>query len=111
MNYHSIKRSELKTTENYSERKFKIYLKIHYILLSLYSELFFWTISFIPFITLAICIYPENLNGIILFFHFLCWKLFAKRKYHELCDKDIEDLELTIEVLEDIKKERNRISA
>jgi hypothetical protein len=27
--------------------------------------------------------------------------------YHKECDKDIEELELTIQVLEDIQKERN----
>ena len=111
MNYHDIKQNELKTTENYSDRKFKNYLRVHYILLSLFSNLFFWAISFIPFVILPIFTGQTNLYGLFLFAHLLFWKIYAEKKYHELCDKDREELELTIEVLEDIKKERNRISA
>jgi hypothetical protein len=33
--------------------------------------------------------------------------LWGKKKYHEMCDKDVEELNLAIQVLEDIKKERN----
>ena len=111
MNYHDIKQNELKTTENYSDRKFKNYLRVHYILLSLFSYLFYWAISFIPFVILPIFTGQTNLYGLFLLTHLLFWKFYAEKKYHDLCDKDKEDLELTIEVLEEIKKERNRISA
>ncbi len=111
MNYHDIMRSELKTTENYSDRKFKNYLKTHYILLSLYSYSFFWAISFIPFVILPLFTGQTNLYGLFLITHFLFWKLYGEKKYHESCEKDIEELKLTIEVLEDIKKERIPISS
>ncbi|MBM3185105.1 MAG: hypothetical protein FJZ67_02295 [Bacteroidetes bacterium] len=91
MNYHDIKGIESKLTESYTDRKFSNYLKFHYIIKFLHSTLFFWTISFVPFLIAPIYLYPE-------------------KKYHELCDKNIEELELTMEVLEDIKKERIKIN-
>lgn len=111
MNYHDIKRNELKTTENYSDRKFKNYLRVHYILLSLFSYLFFWAISFFPFAVLPIFTGQTHLYGLFLFTHLLYWKLYAEKKYYELCAKDIEELKLSIEVLEDIQNERNAFSA
>ena len=50
INYHSIKAKELETTKLYSAKKFRRYVKAHKILLACYSELFFWGISWIPFI-------------------------------------------------------------
>jgi len=41
-----------------------------------------------------------------LFIHFLFWKFLGEKMYHKQCDKDIEGLDITIEVLEDIRKEK-----
>ena len=38
--------------------------------------------------------------------HFLFWEFKGEKMYHKDCYKDIEELELTIQVLEDIKKEK-----
>lgn len=111
MNYHDIKKNEVKTTEKYSDRKFRAYLKTHYVLRTLYSEFVFWGFSFAPFFIIPLITGQTNLYGLFLASHLLFWKLYAEKKYHEMCDKEIEVLELTIEVLEDIQKERNTISA
>ena len=103
--YHSIREGELETTKDYCEKRFNRYIKFHKILRKLYSELFFWSISTLPFLIVSVFI----LNGAYLFFlivHFLFWKFKGEKMYHKDCDKDIEELELTIEVLEDIKKEK-----
>lgn len=110
MNYHEIKRNELTNTEKFSDRKYKIYLKAHYVLRYVYSELFFWTLSFATFIIFPIIFGQTSLFGFFLISHFLYWKFFGERKYHELCDNDIEELELTIQVLEDIQKERTTVN-
>jgi hypothetical protein len=51
-NYHEIKEKELETTKDYSDKKLRRYIKLHKILLSLYSKLFFWVISFIPMLVI-----------------------------------------------------------
>lgn len=107
MNYHDIKQKELETTKDYSEKKFKRYIKLHRILLSLYSEMFFWSLSLIVMMLFPIILGQTNLCLLFLFGHLLFWKLKGEKMYHKDCDKDIEELELTILVLEDIKKERN----
>lgn len=102
-NYHEIKEKEFLTTQEYSERKFNRYLKAHRILLSVTNEKFFWFISFVPFAIFSF------FSGEYLFFliiHFLYWMLYGKRKCEEFCSNDTEELEITIWVLEDIKKER-----
>jgi len=106
MNYHTIKEKELETTKNYSDKRFNRYLRFHKILRGLYSELFFWSISLVPFIIVSVFLLQDS----YLFFlivHFLFWKFKGEKMYHKDCDKDIEELELTIEVLKDIQKERN----
>ena len=103
VNYHEIKEKELITTEGYSERKFNRYLKSHRILLSLTNEKFFWFISFVPF---AIFSFFSGAHLFFLFVHFLYWILYGKRKSQEFCEKDVEELEIAIWVLEDIKKEK-----
>lgn len=108
-NYHEIKETELETTKDYSDKKFDKYLRSHKLLKSLHSELFFWSISLIPFF-----IYPlilDNTIGMWLFFifcHMLFWTFWGKKEYHKICDESIEELELHIQVLEDIKEERKK---
>jgi hypothetical protein len=105
-NYHEIKEKELETTKDYSDKKLRRYIKLHKILLSLYSKLFFWIISFIPMMLFPILAGEIDLLLLFLFAHFLFWYFKGDKMYHKECDKDIEDLRLTIEVLEDIQKDR-----
>jgi hypothetical protein len=41
------------------------------------------------------------------FLHFIFWFFWGKKKYHRDCDDERDNLKLTIQVLEDIKEERN----
>jgi hypothetical protein len=107
INYHSIKAKELETTKLYSAKKFRRYVKAHKILLACYSELFFWGISWIPFIAFPLIFgIPQEFYLFYLILHFAMWELFLKKEYHKECDNDIYELKLAIEVLEDIEKER-----
>lgn len=105
-NYYQIREKELKTTEDYSKKRFKRYLKLHKILLSLYSKLFFWSISFLPMIILPILFGQAELFPILIIAHFLFWYFKGDKMYHKDCDSDIEELKLTIQVLEDIMSEK-----
>lgn len=107
MNYHDIKNKEIETTKDYSEKKFRIYIKSHKILLSLYSKWVFWVVSFIPMIIIPIIFGETDFYIVFLFVHFLYWYFKGDASYHKNCDYEIEEIELTIEVLEDIQKERN----
>lgn len=106
-NYYRIKEQELKTTESFSKSKFDWYLRAHVALRYLFSELTFWTVSL-----LAMMIFPifigGDLNVYFLFFfcHFLFWLVYGQHQYHRDCDKDVEEIELTIQVLKDIRKEK-----
>jgi len=108
MNYQEIKQKELETTKDYSNSRLSRYIKSHKILLRVSSEFFFWSISFIMFM-----IYPlllDNTLGMSLFFlisHLVYWKLWGTKWYHKEMNTLVKELELTIEVLQDIKKERN----
>ena len=106
--YHQIKEKELETTKDYSNKKLDRYIRFHRILRGIYSEWFFWSISIMPFMIYPLLI--DNTIGMWIFFtfsHMLFWYFKGEKMYHKDCDSDIEELELTIEVLEDIQKERN----
>jgi hypothetical protein len=106
--YHEIKEKELETTKNYSDKSLGRYIKSYKVIRGLYSEFFFWFISLVPFVICPLII-RATLNIWLLYtvIHFLFWTLYGKRKYHEMCDKDVEELDLTIQVLKDIQTERN----
>lgn len=105
--YNEIKEKELETTKNYSDKSLGRYIKALKLMRGLYSELFFWVISLIPFAIWPLIIGPTlNICLVYLVVHFLFWTLWGKKKYHKMCDDDVEELDLTIQVLEDIQKER-----
>lgn len=106
-NYHQIKEEESEKTKNYSDKSLNRYIKSRKFLRGFYSELFFWIISLIPFAIFPLLVGPTLTNyAIYLAAHFFFWSLWGKKKYHEMCDSDIEEINLTIQVLEDIQKER-----
>ena len=107
LNYHEIKEEESEKTKNYSDKSLNRYIKGYKFLRGLYSELFFWIISLIPFAIFPLLIGPTlGVYLIYLVVHFFFWSLWGKKKYHEMCDEDIEEINLVIQVLEVIQKER-----
>jgi hypothetical protein len=107
-NYHEIKEKELETTKDYSDKKLKRYIKSHKVLRSVSSEFSFWLISFVVFMLFALLF--ESSVGMYLFFlvsHLFYWRWFGVKWFKREMTELNEELELTIEVLEDIQKERN----
>ena len=45
-NYHQLREEELKTTEKYSDKKLKRYIRAHKILLKVSGQFTFWILSF-----------------------------------------------------------------
>ena len=108
MNYHQIKQKELETTKDYSDKKFNRYIKSHKILMSVSSELFFWSISFAVFMVFPF--FLGNTIDMFLFFlisHLLYWRFYGTNWYKKEMTLLKDELRLTIKVLQDIKKERN----
>ena len=106
--YHEIKEKELETTKKYSDKSLSRYIKSYKVIRGLYSEFFFWLISLIPFAICPLLIGPTlNTYTLYLVVHFFFWMFYGKKKYHKMCDSDVEEVNLTIQVLEDIQKEKN----
>jgi hypothetical protein len=106
-NYYKIKEKELKTIKDYSDKKLKRYIKSHKIILNISSEFFFWFLSFVVFMLYPI--FLDNTIGMYLFFlisHLFYWRWLGLKWYKREMTSLVEELELTIEVLEDIQKER-----
>jgi hypothetical protein len=107
-NYHDIKQNELENTKSFSSKELNKYIKSHKILLKFYSEEFFWSLSFIVFMLFALILSnTSNMFLLYTFLHFIFWFFWGKKKYHRDCDDERDNLKLTIQVLEDIKEERN----
>jgi hypothetical protein len=106
MNYHDVRQKELETTKNLSLKGMNRYIKFHRILLSMYSKIVFWSLSFIIVMLLPLIFGQSDMYLLCLIVHFIFWHVVGEKMYHRDCDKEIEELELTIQVLEDIKKEK-----
>ena len=106
--YQRIREIELERTKDYSNRKFNWYFREHKLLRFLYSELFFWSISLLSMLIFPILI-GGSLKMYILFFfaHFLFWFIKGESMYHKDCDEDLELIDTTIKVLQELKQERN----
>lgn len=106
MNYHDIRQKELETTKKLSLSGMNRYIKFHVILLSMYSKIVFWSLTFIVTMLFPFLFGQYNLFLLCLIVHFIFWHVVGEKMYHRDCDKEIEELELTIQVLKDIKKEK-----
>jgi hypothetical protein len=113
-NYNEIKNKELIVTKHYSDKKLDKYIWNCKFLRKLFGETFFWIISCIPFIIIPgifILIGFLELDIITVFLftfsHLLFWLLKGKKEAIKVISETLPELELTIEVLEDIRKERN----
>lgn len=113
MSYEEIKERELETTKDYDIKKISKYIRICKLIRFFYSENFFWIVSFIPFtiipgIFIYLGFFPLDLTTIFMFLmiHFLYWHFKGRKEVDKLIGDDLPELELVIEVLEDIKKER-----
>ena len=109
MSYYSIKEMETKTTKNYSDFKLSAYITLHKILLFFTSNTFFWIFSMCEFSLVPFLIANTFIPYMItLFFHLFSWKIYLKERAEELTSENRYELKLTIDALNDIKKERSK---
>ena len=114
MNYHEIKEKELIATENFTSKQLNRYIWFCKFIGKMLTENFFWLISAIPFIIFPsvfiwLGFFNLDVTTVFLFtaIHFLYWVIKAKKEALKIIDETLPELEILIEVLEDIRKERN----
>jgi len=113
-NYHEVKEEELIVTKNFSNKKLDRYIWLAKTLRKFFNENFLWLISIIPYAVIpSVFVYLEFFKWepvtIFLFVlvHFLYWIIKGKKDARKFIDETVPELDLSIEVLEDIRKERN----
>ena len=114
MNYHEIKEKELISTEKFSSKKLNRYIWLCKFLEKMLTENFFWVISAIPFfiipsIFISIGFFELDPMTIFLFtiVHFLFWIIKGRKEALKVINETLPELEILIEVLKDIRNERN----
>jgi hypothetical protein len=112
--YQQIKDEELFVTKDYSNKKLDRYIWFCKVLRKMFSEEFFWTMSLIPYAIIpSVFVYLGFFKWepvtIFLFIavHFGYWFLKGRKDARKFIDETLPELNLSIEVLEDIRKERN----
>lgn len=109
MSYYKIKELETKTTKDYSDFRLSVYIVLHKILLFFTSNTFFWIFSMGAFLLVPLLISDSPIPYLItLIFHLLSWKMYLKNRAEELTSDNRYELELTIDALNDINRERNK---
>lgn len=111
--YAEIKIEEIETTKDFTSKQMNRHIKFHKIIKLILSENFFWLISLIPFIIIpgifiTLGFFPLDILTVFMFsiIHFLYWYFKGRKEAQKIINEDLPELELVIEVLEDIKKER-----
>lgn len=114
MNYNEIKEKELITTEKYSIKQLNKYIWFCKLIRKMLSENFFWVISIIPFIIFPLVFiwlgfFELDPMTVFLFtaLHFLYWVIKGRKEALKIINESLPEVDITIEVLEDIRKERN----
>jgi hypothetical protein len=112
--YQEVKEEELIVTKNYSNKKLNRYIWLCKLIRKMFTEEFFWAMSLIPYTIIpSVFVYlgffkwePVTIFLFVLV-HFLYWTIKGKKDARKFIEEDVPELDLSIEVLEDIRKERN----
>jgi hypothetical protein len=114
MNYHEIKEKELIATEKFTIKQLNRYIWFCKFIGKMLTENFFWLISAIPFIIFPsvfiwLGFFNLDVTTVFLFttIHFLYWVIKGKKEAIKIIDETLPELEILIEVLKDIRNERN----
>lgn len=109
-----IKEEELITTKDFNDKKLRRYILLCKFIKRAYSEQLFWMVSIIPLFLIPFLFHISGalpLTPIIaLIFvatHFLYWHFHGKKDVRKMIDDIMPEIDITIEVLKEIKDERN----
>jgi hypothetical protein len=113
--YNEVKSKELEVTKDYSNKKLNKYIMSCKLLNTfMFNEVFIWIVSLITFAiipSIFILLGFFDLDSLTIWMfgitHFIYWIFVGSKGCKKLIDDTKPELELSIEVLEDIRKERN----
>lgn len=112
--YDEIREEELIGTKDYSDKKLNRYIRMSKFVKWAYSERFFWVVSVIPLFVIPFLFHISGalpLTPIIaLIFvatHFLYWHFHGRKDVRKMIEDIMPEIDMTIKVLEEIRKERN----
>jgi hypothetical protein len=111
--YNEIREEELIITEKFSNKKLDRYISFVKFIRRGFNINFLWFLSVIIFflvssIFILFNFFQLDLSSLLIFTitHFLYWIIRGKKDANKLIDEINPELDLNIEVLEDIRKER-----
>lgn len=105
--YKDIKKKELETTKGYSDKKLDRYIWICKAIRHVYGERLFWTASVIPILAFFLLDPATSIIGIVA--HFIYWRFRGSKDACQMVDETLPMLNMSIEALEEIRKERPKI--
>jgi hypothetical protein len=113
-NREEIKEEEMLVTKDFSDKKLNRYILLCKFLKYIFNEKLFWTISIIPLFLIPFLFHISGVLPItpmialvFVLVHFLYWHLRGRKDVKIMIDDTIPELNIVIEVLEEIKDERN----
>ena len=106
-NYNQIKEKELQNTKDFSNKKLSMYINAHRVILFFYSQFFCWIFSMSAFLLVPLFL-SNNLFGylVTIIFHLFSWEIYLKPYIIENTSDDVDEVNITIEVLKEIQSER-----
>ena len=112
--YDEIREEELIGTKDYSDKKLNRYIRLCRFVKYAYSEKLFWIVSVIPlfvipflFHILGVLPLTPIIALIFVATHFLYWRFSGRKDVRKMIDDIMPEIDMTIKVLEEIRKERN----
>jgi hypothetical protein len=112
--YDEVKKEQFEFTKNFSDKKMVRHIKLINFFKNILNEKFFWFMSILPMSliwSIFIWLGFFELDIITVFFftltHFLYWYFIGKKEANKIIDESRPELELHIQALDEIRKERN----
>lgn len=112
--YSEIKEEELLVTKDFSDKKLNRYIRLCKFIKRAYNEKLFWVVSVIPLFAIPLLFHflgvlPITPITALIFVvtHFLYWHFRGKKDVSMMIEEIMPEIDITIEVLEEIRKERN----
>ena len=111
--YEEIKKEEIETTKEYSDKKLNRYIRLYKVLDKILDMRVLWTISALIFLAIPLTV---HLSGIVSFgpvealiitiAHYFYWRYKGEKETKKLLDDTVPELEMTLQALHEIKEER-----
>lgn len=111
--YEEIKKEEYESTKRFSDRKFNMYVRFCGFIGKILNIKVLWTISVIPMLAIPLTLHLLGILSfgvvdaiVITIAHFIYWRFRGEKDALKLLDDTLDDFEMTMRALKEIKEER-----